>query len=136
MIFKFCTAHYQGFLMSLHRLCLGLLSSNRVLFPCYIFHTTFYFYAVKMLPKSVLGGISDYDMEQYIFPFRNEGEDRRPTLTFPREIPIEGHPKVSVTSIFLLCLTGRIIEIGMRFRRVVMCWKSIETPAGHQSWVP
>ena len=39
--------------------------------------------------------LSDEEMEVYRAPFKNEGEDRRPTLTFPREIPVEGHPKVS-----------------------------------------
>ena len=29
---------------------------------------------------------------EYIRPFKNAGEDRRPTLTWPRQIPIEGEP--------------------------------------------
>ena len=59
---------------------------------CLRYHLCF---AERLLPNSVLNGLPEYDMQQYVFPFRNEGEDRRPTLTFPREIPIEGHPKVS-----------------------------------------
>ena len=31
-------------------------------------------------------------MNAYRSPFLNEGEDRRPTLTWPRQIPIEGEP--------------------------------------------
>jgi haloalkane dehalogenase len=31
-------------------------------------------------------------MEHYRAPFREPGEGRRPTLTWPREIPIEGEP--------------------------------------------
>ena len=31
-------------------------------------------------------------MNVYRKPFLNEGEDRRPTLTWPRQIPIEGEP--------------------------------------------
>ena len=32
-------------------------------------------------------------METYMKPFQNPGEDRRPTLTWPRQIPIEGNPQ-------------------------------------------
>ena len=32
-------------------------------------------------------------MAVYRRPFSKPGEDRRPTLTWPREIPIEGEPK-------------------------------------------
>ena len=35
---------------------------------------------------------SDEEMEHYREPFRNPGEDRRPTLSWPRNIPIEGEP--------------------------------------------
>jgi haloalkane dehalogenase len=31
-------------------------------------------------------------MDHYRKPFRNPGEDRRPTLSWPRNIPIEGEP--------------------------------------------
>ena len=39
------------------------------------------------------GNINDRDMEVYLKPYENAGEDRRPTLTWPREIPIAGEPK-------------------------------------------
>ena len=48
-----------------------------------------------LLPKLIMRKLSEEEMETYRAPFKNEGEDRRPTLTFPREIPVEGHPKVS-----------------------------------------
>ena len=32
-------------------------------------------------------------MAVYRRPFANSGEDRRPTLTWPRQIPIDGEPK-------------------------------------------
>src|SRR5262249_7522567 len=35
---------------------------------------------------------SDAEMAEYRRPFTEPGESRRPTLTFPREIPIEGDP--------------------------------------------
>ena len=32
------------------------------------------------------------ELDAYIKPFKKEGESRRPTLTWPRQIPIEGEP--------------------------------------------
>lgn len=45
-----------------------------------------------MLPGSVLRTLTDEEMDAYRAPYRQPGEDRRPTLTWPREIPIDGHP--------------------------------------------
>ena len=47
----------------------------------------------KVLPGSVLRGLTDAEMEVYRRPFLNPGEDRRPTLTWPRQIPIGGKPQ-------------------------------------------
>jgi len=46
----------------------------------------------RVLPGSILRNLSDEEMEVYRRPFQNAGEDRRPTLTWPRQIPIEGEP--------------------------------------------
>jgi haloalkane dehalogenase len=46
----------------------------------------------RVLPGSVLRGLSEPEMEVYRRPFREPGEDRRPTLTWPRQIPIGGEP--------------------------------------------
>lgn len=46
----------------------------------------------RILPGSVLGGLSEADMGVYRRPYLEEGESRRPTLTWPREIPIDGEP--------------------------------------------
>jgi haloalkane dehalogenase len=45
-----------------------------------------------VLPNSVIRELSDDEMEVYRKPFARAGEDRRPTLTWPRMIPIEGEP--------------------------------------------
>lgn len=45
-----------------------------------------------VLPGSILRKMSDEEMNVYRRPFMNAGEDRRPTLTWPRQIPIEGEP--------------------------------------------
>jgi haloalkane dehalogenase len=46
----------------------------------------------RILPASVLRALSPEEMERYREPFREPGEGRRPTLTWPREIPIDGQP--------------------------------------------
>jgi haloalkane dehalogenase len=46
----------------------------------------------KILPMSVLSPLPDDVMATYRRPFERPGEDRRPTLTWPRQIPIEGEP--------------------------------------------
>jgi haloalkane dehalogenase len=50
------------------------------------------FFVEKVLPGAILRKMSDEDMAEYRRPFAEPGEGRRPTLTWPREIPIEGDP--------------------------------------------
>ena len=45
-----------------------------------------------VLPGSILRKLTDIEMTEYRRPFLTPGEDRRPTLTWPRQIPIEGEP--------------------------------------------
>ena len=45
-----------------------------------------------VLPSSIMRKLSDEEMNEYRRPFLNPGEDRRPTLSWPRQIPIEGEP--------------------------------------------
>lgn len=46
----------------------------------------------RILPGSTLSGIPDEGMAVYRAPFAEPGEDRRPTLDWPRQIPIDGSP--------------------------------------------
>lgn len=46
----------------------------------------------RVLPNSIIRELTDVEMDAYRAPFVNVGEDRRPTLTWPREIPIDGEP--------------------------------------------
>jgi haloalkane dehalogenase len=46
----------------------------------------------RILPASVLRGLTEDEMAVYRRPYREPGESRRPTLTWPREIPIAGEP--------------------------------------------
>ena len=50
------------------------------------------FFVEKVLPANVLRDIPREVLEEYRRPYLTPGEDRRPTLTWPREIPIEGEP--------------------------------------------
>lgn len=51
----------------------------------------------RVLPGSILRDLSDEEMAEYRRPFTSPA-DRRPTLTWPRQIPIEGEP-ADVTAI-------------------------------------
>jgi haloalkane dehalogenase len=46
----------------------------------------------RILPASVIRGLTAEEMERYRTPYREAGESRRPTLTWPREIPVDGEP--------------------------------------------
>jgi haloalkane dehalogenase len=46
----------------------------------------------RVLPGSVLRDMTAEEMAVYLQPFSEPGESRRPTLTWPRQIPIEGEP--------------------------------------------
>jgi len=46
----------------------------------------------RALPGSMLRKLSDEEMAEYRRPFLEPGEGRRPTLTWPRQIPIDGEP--------------------------------------------
>lgn len=47
----------------------------------------------RVLPSSVLRDLTDEEMNVYRRPFQETGEDRRPTLTWPRQIPIDSEPE-------------------------------------------
>jgi haloalkane dehalogenase len=57
----------------------------------------------RILPSSVLRGLTEEEMEVYRKPFLHEGERRRPTLTWPREIPIDGEPEDMVETVQAYC---------------------------------
>src|SRR4029453_10690940 len=46
----------------------------------------------RILPLSVLRGLTEAEMAVYRKPYLEPGESRRPTLTWPRQIPIDGEP--------------------------------------------
>lgn len=56
------------------------------------------FFVERMLPGSILRDLTEAEMNEYRRPFTEPGESRRPTLTWPRQIPINGEP-ADVTAI-------------------------------------
>jgi haloalkane dehalogenase len=46
----------------------------------------------RVLPGSILRSLTPEEMDEYRRPFLNPGDDRLPTLTWPRQIPIDGEP--------------------------------------------
>jgi haloalkane dehalogenase len=61
-----------------------------------------------VLPGSVLRDMTEEEMAVYRRPFLNPGEDRRPTLTWPRQIPLSGEPAevVSIVQDYSVWLAG------------------------------
>lgn len=47
----------------------------------------------RVLPGSIIRKLTAEEMDAYRKPFAHPGEDRRPTLTWPRQIPISGEPE-------------------------------------------
>jgi haloalkane dehalogenase len=52
----------------------------------------------QRLPQSIMRTLGDEEMAAYRKPFLNPGEDRRPTLSWPRQVPVNGEP-ADVTAI-------------------------------------
>ena len=57
------------------------------------------FFVERILLADSVSGYTDEEKEEYIRPFKNAGEDRRPTLTWPRQIPLDGEPKEVVEEV-------------------------------------
>jgi len=47
----------------------------------------------RILPSSIIRNLSGEEMARYRARFTERGESRRPTLTWPRQIPIGGEPR-------------------------------------------
>ncbi len=61
-----------------------------------------------VLPGSILRKLSDEEMAVYRRPFLSPGESRRPTLTWPRQIPLDGMPRevVDIVADYAVWLAG------------------------------
>ena len=69
------------------------------------------YFVERVLPGSIIRDLAEEEMNEYRRPFLNPGEDRRPTLTWPRQIPIEGEPKdvVEVVSEYAAWLETSVV---------------------------
>ena len=45
-----------------------------------------------LVPNAIMRTLDDDEWAEYLRPWSNAGEDRRPTLVWPRQIPIDGEP--------------------------------------------
>ena len=62
------------------------------------------FFLEDMLPNALMNPLSEADLAAYRRPYLEPGEARRPTLVWPRELPIGGEP-ADVTEI--VCAAAR-----------------------------
>ena len=91
-----------------------------------------------VLPGAIRRQLSDEEMDHYRRPFINVGEDRRPTLSWPRNIPIDGEPaevvavvdeyrswlaESDVPKLFINADPGAIVT--GRIRDYVRSWRSL-----------
>ena len=53
----------------------------------------------RILLNDSANGFSEEEKAEYIRPFKNPGEDRRPTLTWPRQIPVDGSPQAVIDEV-------------------------------------
>ncbi len=59
------------------------------------------FFVERILLADSSTGYTEEEKSEYIRPFINPGEDRRPTLTWPRQIPLDGEPREVVEEVRL-----------------------------------
>ena len=59
------------------------------------------FFVERILLADSSTGYTKEEKSEYIRPFINQGEDRRPTLTWPRQIPLDGEPSEVVEEVRL-----------------------------------
>jgi haloalkane dehalogenase len=92
----------------------------------------------KVLPSGVQRQLTDEEMNNYRKPFARPGESRRPTLSWPRNIPIDGDPanvvevvnsygrwlaESAVPKLFIDAQPGGIVDDSMRAD--VLSWPNV-----------
>jgi haloalkane dehalogenase len=50
------------------------------------------FFVETHMPNGIIRKLAPEEMAEYVRPFSRPGEGRRPTLTWPRQVPIDGEP--------------------------------------------
>lgn len=104
------------------------------------------FFVERLLPAAVLRELGEAEMAVYRAPFLEPGESRRPTLTWPRQLPVDGEPAdvvgivgaysdwlagSDIPKLFINAEPGAIL-VG-RQREVCRAWPNLTevTVAGH-----
>ncbi len=101
----------------------------------------------KLLPGGTLRQLAEDEMAEYRRPYLKAGEDRRPMLTWPRQIPLAGQPAdvvevierygrwLAQSQIPKLYIHAEPGEVDIGRRRTFVCrWpnqKEIEVKGGH-----
>jgi haloalkane dehalogenase len=91
-----------------------------------------------VLPGLIQRQLSDEEMDHYRQPFIHQGEDRRPTLSWPRNVPIEGEPAdvIAVVNEYSKWLAGSDVPklfinaepgeiINDRIRELIRTWPNL-----------
>lgn len=104
------------------------------------------FVVEQLLPGEILRTLSEEEMAVYRRPYLEPGEGRRPTLSWPREVPVAGEPRdvvdvirryaawlatAPVPKLFVEAVPGAMFE---SHRRVARAWPNQEhvtVTAGH-----
>jgi haloalkane dehalogenase len=91
-----------------------------------------------VLPAQIQRRLSDPEMGHYRHPFANPGEDRRPTLSWPRNLPIDGEPpdvvavvedygswlaESDVPKLFINAQPGAVVN--SRIRELIRRWPNL-----------
>ncbi|CDF36114.1 Haloalkane dehalogenase [Chondrus crispus] len=94
-----------------------------------------------LIPSAILRNLTKPEFDEYRRPFLKAGEDRRPMLTWPRQVPIEGEPAEVVaivkkyskwlarSELPKLFIDGKPGLISPSMRAVVKKWKNTEMAA-------
>jgi haloalkane dehalogenase len=101
----------------------------------------------RILPGSVLRGLTEAEMDVYRRPYREPGESRRPMLTWPRQIPFDGDPAdvaaivdgyarwLATSTVPKLCINADpgVIQVGAQ-REFCRTWpnqREVTVPGSH-----
>jgi haloalkane dehalogenase len=98
------------------------------------------------LPSGILRTLTDEEMNEYRRPFADPGEGRRPTLTWPRQLPIDGEPadvteivttyaewlsSSPVPKLFIQGNPGRLQPSQLAFCRTLPAQSEVTVPGLH-----
>lgn len=98
------------------------------------------FFVERLLLTDPISPMSEEDKKEYLRPYINAGESRRPTLTWPRNIPLDGkepietleavkansefHSSSSIPKLFINADPGLLL-VGEQ-REEIRSWKNLE----------